>query len=598
MNDGSTIGTPIRIESGLLTATFAAGDLFDVRWDGVEVIQRLYLAVRDDAWNTIPASFANLVVTRDDKLTTIHFDARHEHGAIRYHWHGAVVAGADGGLSYEMRGQALQDFRYCKIGFNVHHGLRSHAGRTFRLRAQDGVHEDTFGSDVVPQLIRDGTLTAMTQHFDRLDIDLDGADVSYRFDGDRFEMQDHRNWIDANWKTYGTPLEQGFPMDIHEGDELYQRVTIALTGNSTGTSQSRGGAVDLIREESRSIHLPRIGHLLTVVPDEAQLECLRAVQPDHIRVDLHPDADLAARLAEAETVARALNAGLEVGAFLRVEHAAEDAGTLAGVLAHCATRIDRILVLAEVSGFSAFRGACPSDVSDLVREALVEVGVDIPSIVSGTSQFFVDINRDRPDYANIDGIVFAVNPQVHASDDRSVMQNPEAIPDVVDFARRLYGDVDVVMSPVDLIGFNGPFPAGPSQEGEGPANQDPRQRASFCAAWTLAALAQMARAGTASATFFELVGPRGLLMDPERVFPVADLLACVARMRSSRVVSLRTSDQDRVAALAFHQDGADVFLIGNLSQDPISVRPPSAAEVTVPGYGVVLWSNHATDRIA
>ena len=357
MNDGSTIGTPIRIESGLLTATFAAGDLFDVRWDGVEVIQRLYLAVRDDAWNTIPASFANLVVTRDDKLTTIHFDARHEHGAIRYHWHGAVVAGADGGLSYEMRGQALQDFRYCKIGFNVHHGLRSHAGRTFRLRAQDGVHEDTFGSDVVPQLIRDGTLTAMTQHFDRLDIDLDGVDVSYRFEGDRFEMQDHRNWIDANWKTYGTPLEQGFPMDIHEGDELYQRVTIALTGNSTGTSQSRGGAVDLIREESRSIHLPRIGHLLTVVPDEAQLECLRAVQPDHIRVDLHPDADLAARLAEAETVARALNAGLEVGAFLRVEHAAEDAGTLAGVLAHCATRIDRILVLAEVSGFSAFRGA-------------------------------------------------------------------------------------------------------------------------------------------------------------------------------------------------------------------------------------------------
>ena len=57
MNDRSTLGAPIRIESGLLTATFAAGDLFDVRWDGVEVIQRLYLAVRDDAWNTIPASF-------------------------------------------------------------------------------------------------------------------------------------------------------------------------------------------------------------------------------------------------------------------------------------------------------------------------------------------------------------------------------------------------------------------------------------------------------------------------------------------------------------------------------------------------------------
>ena len=48
---------------GGLTATFADGDLFDVRWRGAEVIQRLYLAVRDEEWNTIPARFSNLVVT-------------------------------------------------------------------------------------------------------------------------------------------------------------------------------------------------------------------------------------------------------------------------------------------------------------------------------------------------------------------------------------------------------------------------------------------------------------------------------------------------------------------------------------------------------
>ena len=586
---------PVRIQLGGLTATFTDGDLFDVRWRGADVIQRLYLAVRDESWNTIPARFSNLVVSQTDEVATIDFDALHEQGSIQYKWHGAIAASADGILSYEMRGRALQEFRYCKIGFNVHHGLRSHIGRTFRLQARDGEFEGTFGADLEPQLVQAGTLTAMTPHFDRLEIDLDHVNVSYSFDGDRFEMQDHRNWIDANWKTYGTPLEDGFPMDAQDGAELYQRVTLSVSGS--GVLQPQGGHVQLSWGESPPVCLPRIGHLLTVVPDDAQVNLLRSLRPDHVRVDLHPGSDLHVRLAEAEAVARSLQAGLEIGAFLRPEHADADAVALASALTHCSNRIDRILVLAEVTGFSAFRGACPPEVSDHVRAALAAEGVEAPNIVSGTSQFFVDINRDRPDYSTIDGIVFAVNPQVHASDDRSLMQNPEAIPDVVNFARRLYGDVDVVMSPVDLIGLDGPYPAGPSQEGEGPANQDPRQMTAFCAVWTLAALAQMVRSGTTSATFFDLVGPRGLLIDPEHEFPVADLLACLARLRSCQMVSIESSDPDRVTALAFQQGDDQMFLIGNLTQEPIAVRLPSAKEVRVPGYGVVLTSMHSTDRI-
>jgi len=154
------------------------------------------------------------------------------------------------------------------------------------------------------------------------------------------------------------------------------------------------------------------------------------------------------------------------------------------------------------------------------------------------------------------------------------------------------------MSPVDLIDRNGPYLAGPSQEGEGPANQDPRQTTAFCAVWTLAALAQMVRSATTSATFFDLVGPRGLLIDPEHEFPVADLLVCLARLRSCQMVSIRSSDPDRVAALAFQQGDDQVFLIGNLTQEPIVVRLPFAEEVPVPGYGVVLSSRHSTDRIA
>ena len=85
-----------------------------------------------------------------------------------------------------------------------------------------------FSDEIQPQLIRGDTLTAMFAHFDALEVDLPAVSVSFAFEGDRFEMQDHRNWCDANWKTYGTPLEYGFPMDCVAGQRFEQQVTVTM----------------------------------------------------------------------------------------------------------------------------------------------------------------------------------------------------------------------------------------------------------------------------------------------------------------------------------------------------------------------------------
>ena len=576
------------IELGPLTATFIEGDLFDVRWRGVEVLQRLYLAVRDEAWNTIPARFSGFTVDRIGSTATIEFDATHESGAMSFTWHGTVRATSEGELSYEMRGRANRDFRYCKIGFNVHHGLESHAGCSFRCRTTDGEYSGVFGADIEPQLIRDGTLTAMTPHFDRLEVDLPGALVSLDFEGDRFEMQDHRNWTDANWKTYGTPLEYGFPMEIGAGTELYQRITMTVAG--PGAGHGADDSVTLQVDSEAADRLPRIGHLLTAMPTSAQIERLRELHPAHVRVNLHPGNDIHGRLADAVDVARELDSHLEVALFIRAESVEDDAATMAEALVVCPARIARILVLLETSGFSALRGACPPEVADAVLAALSSRGVFGPSVLSGTTQFFADINRDRPDYSRLDGIVFAVNPQVHACDDRSMMQNARGIPPVVDFSRRLYGDIEVVLSPVDLIGVNGPFPGGPSGDPGRAANEDPRQRSSTGAAWTLAALSEMARCGVTSVTMFELVGPRGLMAEEDFKFPVAGLLAHLARLSSSTLVPVRNDGPERVAALAFEQGEAHTMLIGNLANAPTHVRLPDGGDLSLPPYGLAHWT--------
>ena len=94
--------------------------------------------------------------------------------------------------------------------------------------------------------------------------------------------------------------------------------------------------------------------------------------------------------------------------------------------------------MAGAGAFSAFRGR-PRPTWSMPgvprRQALPLA--DVP-VFSGTNQSYNVIARDRPQYADGVGIVFAANPQVHACDDESMMQNAAAFADVVRDCRRLY----------------------------------------------------------------------------------------------------------------------------------------------------------------
>ena len=50
-------------------------------------------------------------------------------------------------------------------------------------------------------------------------------------EGDTFEMEDHRNWTDANFKTYCTPLAKPYPVRVESGTTIQQTVTVTLKGS-------------------------------------------------------------------------------------------------------------------------------------------------------------------------------------------------------------------------------------------------------------------------------------------------------------------------------------------------------------------------------
>ncbi len=123
--------------------------------------------------------------------------------------------------------------------------------------------------------------------------------------------------------------------------------------------------------------------------------------------------------------------------------------------------------------------------------------------------------------------MFALNPQVHAFDDATLVENVGSLRALADTLRGFAGGAALAISPVTLRARVDPRPRSSRDPSGPPFTDDPRQAAPFAAAWTLAFLAAAAEAGFASLTFFELLGPRGV-MDEEKAFPVLHALADVA----------------------------------------------------------------------
>lgn len=573
----------IALRAGNLSVKLVGPDLRAVRWGGTEVIQRLYMAVRDAPWNTIPGQLLDQEITQAADYFIVVFRQRHAFQDIELEWKGEIRGSDDGVLTYDMDARASRSFRHSKIGLNIHHGLETYRGRRFKAVTGAGNLEATLPSDIEPQLVRDGSLTAMFDHFDQITFDLDGVQAEFSFEGDLFEMQDHRNWSDANYKTYGTPLSFGFPRDVAQGECIWQRVTLRLTGAASSTPSE--DAI-LLTPAVGAQALPKIGHRL--VDDSPPAErVLSLARPDHLRVEIGPAEDVAARLATVRSLTRAREAPnptpLELVLFLDLDAPGGATDRLAAALLDGSDDIARVVVLGAAGAFSEFKGATPAGAVEATQAVLRSRGIDTP-VFSGTDQFFNELNRARPDYSNLEGINFSLNPQVHACDDRSLTDNARTVGDISAFCRRLYPSAEISIGPVHLVGPEGPFPAGPPTADGPPAGLDPRQTSLFGAAWTVAFVEAAARSAVEHITLFDLVGPRGLAevaspgeamqgfpSEAGRPYPLLWALSQLRTDAKSEAVLVDGTDS-RCAAIGVPTPSGLRLIVANLQAEVADVR--------------------------
>jgi D-apionolactonase len=590
MTDATAPGTARMLRAGPLTLVYENGSLRWIRFGGHEILRGIYVGVRDEYWRTIPPAIGELTIDAREDTFRINLTADHRHLDLDFHWRGTIVGDRNGGLAFTMDGVAQRTFRKNRIGLCVLHPMADCSGRPCTVEHVDGhITSASFPTLVSPhQAFRQ--VRALAHEV------VPGVIAEVRVEGDVFETEDQRNWSDTSFKTYSTPVDLPFPVEVAAGTRVRQEVRLRLRGpiHVRGNAES----ADAVRLEATATRceIPRLGLMIdatqSLSADEATR--LRAIGLSHLRVDLDlaaPESEWQQALQQADRQAAALEASLQVAALVpdanpreALTALAEAAvGTTAGTLR---VPIDAWLV------FDRRTGTTPESLLTIAREVLTAFGPG--RIGGGSNVHFADLNRNRPPAALLDLLVYPMSPQAHATDVETMVENLGSIASVRQTARSFAAARPVAISPVTLKPrFKTGAPVPPPLDAW-PDDIDPRQTRRFAAAWTISHLRAAAEAGVESVTYFRTVGADGLMARDGEVFPVYQALADIGACAGGHALILRSSDPQRVDALCLERHGRWRLLLVNLRAEPQRVHLPpmrdahgATAPLDLDGHAIV-----------
>lgn len=556
---------------------YSAGDLRDIRLGGTEIVRRIYMVFQDRNWTARPWTILEEDVHATGESFSIELRARGSFDAEPFTWTGRLTGSADGTIRYAIDGSADTAFLRNRLGLCVLHPADL-AGTAATLETVDGrVVETSFPLAISP----DQPFAAMRALTHQV---VPGLHATVRMTGETFESEDHRNWSDASYKHYCTPISLPFPVTVNPGDRIAQAVEVTLDGAVPPQDWSAPALrIDIDDDEHPlpriGIQLDHDGHRLTTV----EIERLAALRLGHVRVDIDassPSAStrLEAALQDAEAVGAQLIPALhvtDVADLVRLAPWGDDG------------RIDHWLVFDPAT-----------KVSDpaLVAASAAVLG---PRVGGGTNLYFTELNRGRPSATPF--VAFSLNPQVHASDDQSVMQNATTQSAIARNARALYPDAWLEASPITLRPRFNPNATAPELDHSNtalPSRVDARQCTDFAATWTVLSLKAMSETGALDAvTYYEATGWEGLMeraegseqpgaftSTPGGTFPVYDVFAALADARGVR--RCHSTDPARVDALV-------------LSTGTILVANPTAVEQVVDiDHHIIVVAAHSVTRLA
>lgn len=569
------------LRAGPVSMLLDGVDLRYLKIGGTELVRRVYSAVRDEDWDTVPGVVSGLTLEEREGAFRLEFDVRHARREIDFSWHGTVTGETSGRVEFLFDGRAGRELFYNRIGICVHHPWRETAGALFTARTPSGELAGAFPDLIGPQAIVDGSYNALFAAYDQIEVELGGGgSLLFEFEGDLWETEDHRNWTDANFKTYSTPIALVVPHRLEAGQGLRQRlvvtpVDVPVTSGTHGPVRLSVGAATGTRVPVIGLGVDRDGHR----PDDHEAQALADLAPRHLRVEVRLNRDdWRETLSTVQETAARIGSALEVALMLREEHAG-DLGAVAEALAG-GPPVDRVLVTLAGGRTATPEETTSAGLVDIVRAALGHALSDT-SFFGGTEIYFTELNRTRPAHATWDGLCYSLSPQIHAFTDVDVIENLDAQAETVRSALAIAQGKPVAVSPITMrrrINFHAAGDPPPTPPGELPDSVDVRQSSLFGCAWTAGSLKYMSEAGASSVTYYESTGWRGVIErtsgseSPKKfrsrageVFPLYHALADVMGWRGAEVLLCESSNVLAAIGLAVRESGVTRLLVANVT---------------------------------
>lgn len=573
---------PQEVHAGPLSAIYLNGDLHYIRMGSREIIRRIYMAVRDRHWGTIAPTLSNVEIMTLEDAFRITYDAENKQEEIDFAWRGMLKGDRDGTITFSMFGAARSTFWRNRLGLCILHPIEECMGMPCRIEHVDGVVEEAiFPVHIGPQLLVDGRPTPHHPFVEMRALSYPVGDdlwAEVRMEGDIFELEDQRNWTDASYKTYSTPLRMPYPVEVRQDTEIRQSVTLFLRGPVPNTPRiEKPSTVHISLDAGRKLPIPRIGLSIashTHPLSNREIERLQALNLSHLRVELRlSEASYPVVLQRAVIEAAAIGVPLEIVVLLGDDAEAE-LTSLRQIVEKQRPAVRWWLIL-YASGQTT-----PHHLISLARQYLSDYD-PAARFGGGTSGNFVNLNRERPEIQYFDYVAFSANPQVHASDNLSLVETCRTTRWITASARQFVGDMPLAVSPITLKPRQQTTAVGQERMRQIPTFVDPRQMSLLGAGWTLGSFKYLAESGQIEyLTYYETTGWLGV-MDTEpgsyvpeqfralsgAVFPVYHFLKLIGEMSGGEVIPSNSDAPLRVEALALRKGALTRILLANLGHE-------------------------------
>lgn len=485
-----------KLVAGPLTLEYSEGSLWNISNGSEEVIRRIYLVFQDINWTSRPFAIKDEIWEVSDRSFSAKIKAQGSHDAKDLSVELEITGSENGEITYGFSALTSVSFMRNRLGLCLLHPVAGLAGRDCELTKADGAIEKSKFPDAISPDQPFLNLSGISHQLQS------GQVVSVKFEGEIFESEDHRNWSDASYKTYCTPISLPFPAQVSPGEVLSQKITISISGEHTTSISKDESAVITVGD--KEIELPEIG--LGLSEDPAHLIAseyvgFKDIAIKHLRLTLNVDSQIRSAVEQALLVTKQLKIDL-------------DLAITAGIPQQLHAILQPISELKDqIRSFYIFSASDKTTPLGFIQSAEELLG-DKSKIIGGTDLYFTELNRNQSAVDIVDQVNFSINPQVHSFDGRTLIQNTATQKTIAKNAHRIAKGKKVSIGPITLRPRYNPNATEPDKDVSNtplPSSVDARQRTWFAEAWTAMSIRSLTESESISTvTYFETLGWSGI----------------------------------------------------------------------------------------